>query len=71
MKLDAWLAAEDKTLEWLAEEIETSVGSASRMARGLQNIPLSTVARIEALTGGQVTAADLVAQYREAQSEAA
>ena len=67
MTLDEWLTAENKTLEWLADQIGTSIGSASRMTRGLQNIPLSTVSRIEALTGGKVTPEEMLATYREAQ----
>ena len=62
MTLDEWLTAENKTLEWLADQIGTSIGSASRMTRGLQNIPLSTVSRIEALTGGKVS--DIVTNPR-------
>jgi len=68
MTLMEWLESTDRNLPWLANELGVSVGSASRMARGLQNVPLSMLAEIERVTDGQVTASEMVATYQAAQA---
>lgn len=71
MTLMEWLKENDRDLLWLKDELGVSHGSASRMARGLQNVPLSLLAEIERVTGGQVTASEMVATYQAAQAETA
>lgn len=70
MKLADWLKREGRDLEWLGAELGVTTASASRITRGIQNVPMSTLARIDELTGGEVTPNDMVQAQREALGEA-
>ena len=58
MLLADWLASNGKTLTWLAEQVERDASVMSRLKAGLTRPSNEVSARIQALTGGLVTAAD-------------
>lgn len=64
MKLHDWLAQNDKTATWLAEQTGLSVSYVYRLA-GRDGVPerspsMDTCAKIAEATGGEVTAIDFM-----------
>jgi DNA-binding transcriptional regulator YdaS (Cro superfamily) len=59
-RIAIWLREQGKTQAWFANKLGISIATMSRVVRG-ETVPrTSTVLRIERLTGGQVTASDLL-----------
>ena len=65
MTLAEWIAASDQTGTWLAEQVGVSPMQISRISRGLQWPSGKVAERIEAVTGGEVTASDLLRTWSE------
>jgi len=59
MDLDKWLEQNAITKTDFARKLGLSLASVSRLAAGLQTPSLATALKIEKITGGAVTGADL------------
>lgn len=61
-KLDAWMSERaDRTDAWLADQIGKERSFMTKVRRGMAQPSLETAVAIEALTGGAVRPADLLA----------
>lgn len=68
MDLRAWRKSQKLRLKHLAPIFEVSIATLSLLERGTANVPRETIARIEGATGGRVTATDLHAKFKTANS---
>lgn len=70
-KLREWRDAQGVSQAWVADKIGTSIPSVSRIEAGEQWPSPELMRRIEEVTAGFVTAADLLAAYKKPAASAA
>lgn len=54
MTLGEWLKANKKTQAWLAAKLKSNQGHVSRLVTGVQSPRMTTIAKLEVITGGKV-----------------
>jgi len=59
-KLKSWLRENGTTYQQFADKLDVTLSAVSHWANGRRIPPIGTALRIEDLTGGQVTARDLL-----------
>lgn len=58
MRLSDWLTKNNRSLEWLAEQVGRDASVMSKLAKGLVRPSNEVAAKIQVLTEGRVTAVD-------------